>query len=108
MEGHSIFIPKRILESLALEIFSCGKSQNISTLNLPGNKVANPEKFNAPQDQDCCPVLHALTGITSNFCLKVFIFFTELKTNLNLEYPGFLGLGLNSFVLRILFLGKSS
>ena len=80
MEGHSIFIPKRILESLALEIFSCGKSQNFSTLNLPGNRVANPEKFNAPQDLKTVALsLHALTGITSNFLFKSIYILQDLK-----------------------------
>ena len=80
MEGHSIFIPKRILESLALKIFSCGKSQNFSTLDLPGNRVANPEKFNVPQDLKTVALsLHALTGTTFNFLFKSTYIFQNLK-----------------------------
>ena len=49
MECHSIFIPKRTLDSLALKVFDVEKPK-FSTLNLFGNRVANPEKLNVPQD----------------------------------------------------------
>ena len=65
MECHSIFIPKRILDSLALKTFWCGKAKISQHWIYLVTRVANPEKLNAPQDfKTVALFLHALTGTT--------------------------------------------
>ena len=68
MECHSIFIPKRILDSLALKTFWCGKAKISQHWIYLVTRVANTEKLNALQDfKTVALFLHALTGTTFNF-----------------------------------------
>ena len=86
--------------------FYVGKAKISLTFEFIWNRVASPKKIKTPQDLKRIPVLHTYRNNLQFLFLK-YLYFTELKTNLNLEYPGFLGLGLNS-LLSGYILGKLS